>query len=69
MREETRVHQERYRTGAPAGRGLYCGSAFIALFEQAAVARRTAELYNDAYGLLSLPHLVLFYLISPHIHP
>src|SRR5690606_20805444 len=53
-REETGVQEEeRYRTGAPAGRGLYCGSTFIALFEQAAVARRTAELYNDAYGLLS----------------
>ena len=45
--------EERYRTGAPAGRGLYCGSTFIALFEQAAVARRTAELYNDAYGQVS----------------
>lgn len=53
MREETGVHQERYRTGAPAGRGLYCGTAFIALFEQAAVARRCAELYNDAYGQMS----------------
>ncbi len=47
------MQEERYRTGAPAGRGLYCGTAFIALFEQAAVARRSAELYNDAYGLLS----------------
>lgn len=52
QREETGV-QERYRTGAPAGRGLYCGKDFIALFEQAAVARRTAELYNDAYGQVS----------------